>query len=511
MKEWNFKIVVISAALAIAGLIGAQIYWINNAISVEEREFVRKANYAIMNAAEKIERIEMTEVFKKIIKEKFPNDTALTNMPFFRGGNAKFKRRFENIELDGRDDHDSLMPPPHRIIEEPMRKPVRILGKAIDSVYLKKSEVISQVMNEFMIAISQVPMEERIKNLSFDSVLSDELKNFGIDAEYYYGVAKGKPLKFIVEKPGSDKEALIDSRFRTPLFPFEILGEPNFLVVYFPEQQAYAVKSISFTLGVSAILIIIVIGVFAQLVNAALKQKKIAEVKNDLINNITHEFKTPISAISLAHEMLTEPTFNLDKKSSDKYLKAIDDENKKLKKMVETLLNAAAMEKGEQKLNKTRFDLKEVVQKTAGTYENIIESRHGVYHVDFLGDDFIIEADQFHISNTINNLLDNAVKYSAGTPIINVIVKDEGPGVTVSVEDNGIGISKKDIKHIFEAFYRAQKGNVHNVKGYGIGLSYARQTAEEHGGSLKARSKPGIGSVFELYLPKTYNGKWKIK
>lgn len=516
MKEFKFKIVIISAALAIAGLIGAQIYWINNAISVEEREFVRKANYALMNVAEKAERLEMMEIFKKVMKEKFPRDTALTNMPFFRGERFKFKRRFENEGRGGgggrrRWETDTLMSPPHNGIEEPMRKPLRVFGQVMDTLYLRKSEMVGQVMNEFLIAVSQIPIEERIKTLEMDSILQDELDNFGIDAEYYYGIAKGNPLKLIVRKEDSDKSALLNSQFRTPLFPFEILGEPNFLIIYFPEQQTYAVKSISFTLAVSAILIIIVIGVFAQLVNVALRQKKIAEVKNDLINNITHEFKTPISAISLAVEMLAEPSFNLDKKSSDRYLKAVDDENKKLKRMVETLLNAAAMEKGEQKLNKSKFDLKELAGKTAETHMNIVDSRHGVLHLDFEGDDFIIEADQFHIANTINNLIDNAVKYSKNVPIINIKVKDEGSGVSVTVEDNGIGISKKEMKHIFEAFYRAQKGNVHNVKGYGIGLSYAKQTAEEHGGSIKASSKPGSGSVFELYLPKINNGRWKIK
>ncbi len=269
----------------------------------------------------------------------------------------------------------------------------------------------------------------------------------------------------------------------------------------FPSQRKQVLLETSMWLGFSGLFIIIVIFSFTYTITTIIKQKKISEIKNDFINNMTHEFKTPISTISLAAEVLV----NSDTKSSNeriqKYSRIIYDENQRMRKQVERVLQVALLDKGEFKLNKTLFDLHKVIKETV---QNLCidlceEKIHVLY--SFNADKYEILADKMHITNVIVNLVDNAIKYTGDDAVINIESKNVDTGILFSVEDNGIGMNPDTLKHIFDKFYRVPTGNIHNVKGFGIGLYYVKNMVQAHGGYIDVKSEIKKGTRFDVFLP----------
>jgi len=230
-------------------------------------------------------------------------------------------------------------------------------------------------------------------------------------------------------------------------------------------------------------------------------QKKVAEIKNDLINNITHEFKTPISTIALAAEALKEPELNKDRAAIEKYSTMIEEENDRLKNMVDSLLNTALIENGEYSLEKSEIDINSLIENLVNRNKLRLETTNGEIILELLAEDHQIFADQHHITNILNNIIDNAIKYSSHKPLIKISSVNEGEGISISISDNGIGIDKHQQKKIFDTFYRVPTGNIQDVRGYGIGLSYVKKLVEAHGGTITVESKLNKGTIFNLFLP----------
>jgi len=254
-------------------------------------------------------------------------------------------------------------------------------------------------------------------------------------------------------------------------------------------------------LGTSGIFIIIVILSIATTILAILKQKKISEIKNDFINNMTHEFKTPISTISLAAEVLTntDPASSADR--IQKYSRIIYDENLRMRNQVERVLQVALLDKGEFKLKKTEFDLHRLLKYAV---QNLCIEKceeHTTVNYNLNAEDHVVSADNMHITNIIVNLVENAIKYSNGDSIIDIGTVNTDQDIMLSVEDNGIGMSQEKLKFIFDKFYRVPTGNLHDVKGFGLGLYYVKNIVEAHGGQIKVSSELNKGSRFEVYLP----------
>jgi two-component system phosphate regulon sensor histidine kinase PhoR len=265
--------------------------------------------------------------------------------------------------------------------------------------------------------------------------------------------------------------------------------------------MSYIVSSISSVLGISIILILFITGLYYKTVKLLFHQKKVVEIKNDLINNITHEFKTPISTISLACEALNEPRLAADRGSVSRYSGMIKEENDRLTELVENLLNTAALEKGEFELEKEKTDLHEILEEVIKAQRVRLEQTQGQITSDFDASESIINIDPFHIENVFHNLIDNAIKYAKDEPNVKVCTSNYNEGIVISVEDDGIGISKGDLKKIFDTFYRVPKGNIHDVKGNGIGLSYVKKMVEAHNGTIEVSSQINKGSKFIIKLP----------
>jgi len=254
-------------------------------------------------------------------------------------------------------------------------------------------------------------------------------------------------------------------------------------------------------LSVSALLILIVILAFYFTVSTILKQKKLSDIKNDFINNMTHEFKTPISTIQLACEVINDASVEKTPASMSNYIKMIKDENKRLSVLVENVLQTAILDRGEFKLRISDVDVHNVIEQAISNVRLMVEKKEGEIITSLNAKTFVLKADRVHLVNIVYNLIDNALKYSGEKPEIRIETKNEGGKILVSVSDNGIGISRENQKKVFEKFYRVSTGNIHTVKGFGLGLSYVKAVVEKHGGTISVESELNKGATFTITLP----------
>ena len=251
----------------------------------------------------------------------------------------------------------------------------------------------------------------------------------------------------------------------------------------------------------SIILTLVIILSFLLTILIIFRQKRLSEIKNDFVSNMTHELKTPISTISLASQMLNDETIPAESKNIDNISRIIRDESKRLGYQVEKVLQMAIFDQGRIKLKKKKTDINELIHNVITNFTLQIENKNGVIEEDYSANKAVINIDNVHFTNMISNLVDNAIKYSGKEPAISVSTLNRNEKLIVLVKDSGIGIKKEDQRKIFEKFYRVPTGNIHNVKGFGLGLSYVKRIVEEHLGSVSVKSEPGMGTEFEISFP----------
>lgn len=280
----------------------------------------------------------------------------------------------------------------------------------------------------------------------------------------------------------------------------EGLGPEESLILVIPNENVnrLAWRQMTWIVFGSVIFIVIIFTAFYITIRALLNQKKLSEIKSDFINNMTHEFKTPLATISLAVDALRNEKVKNDPKKMEYFSNIIKDENKRMNKQVESILQAALLEKEEMKLDLKPAHAHELIESAVNNIRLPLEEKGGKLIVNMDAKNDYIMADEVNFTNIINNLLDNAVKYSKEDPVIKIRTFNVNDNLRVRIEDNGIGMNKETLQKIFEKFYRAHTGNIHNVKGFGLGLSYVKSIVEAHQGKIKAESTPGKGSIFTL-------------
>jgi len=283
----------------------------------------------------------------------------------------------------------------------------------------------------------------------------------------------------------------------------ENLGVNEVLFVVIPNIKGLVLKSLRWKIATSILFTLIILAAFYLTVRTVLRQKKLGEIKNDFINNMTHEFKTPIATISLAVDAMRNEKVINDRQKLSYFSGIIKEENQRMNRQVETILKASQLEKQEVDLNMKPVHVHEVIKDVVDNFTLQLEDKKGRVELSLNAPNDLIEADEVHFSNLVNNLVDNAVKYAKDNtpPVIKLITSSNGKNFTVKIEDNGIGMNRDTVKRIFERFYRAHTGNVHNVKGFGLGLSYVKTVVEAHNGDIKAESTLGKGSSFTIELP----------
>jgi len=282
---------------------------------------------------------------------------------------------------------------------------------------------------------------------------------------------------------------------------FENLVSEELLSVVVPNQQSLIWKEVIWFILGSILFTLIITTAFFITIRTLLKQKKLSEIKSDFINNMTHEFKTPLATISLAVDALKNEKVSGNREKTAYFTGIIKEENKRMNKQVETILQAALLDKQEIQLNLKRLLAHDLIINTLNNINLQVEEKGGKMEVELGAENDLILADEVHFTNVINSLLDNAVKYSKENLLIKLSTKNAGNKLKIIIEDNGIGMNKETLHRIFEKFYRAHTGNVHNVKGFGLGLSYVKTMVEAHHGSIKAESVLGKGSSFSVSIP----------
>lgn len=369
-------------------------------------------------------------------------------------------------------------------------------------VKLKKSDIVATALDEMLFLSESRPLKERVQQKFVDSVLQKSLSEKGITINYAYKIKPVTIDTVVVTTDIKGSIAASPKKYSAEMFPANPVPESRAVItVAFPEQKAFIFNKVLWMFILSIFLILIIIGVFYQAIRMFLKQKKISQIKSDLINNITHEFKTPIATISLACDAIVEPGLADDKQNLGRYSRMIKEENDRLGMMVENLLSAAAIEKGEYSINKKETDIHDLILRASEKFSIIFSNAKGKLELKLEAERAEILADPFHITNVINNLLDNAYKYSGGMPQAVITTSNAENGILISFEDKGIGIPAQELKRIFDTFYRVPTGNLHDVKGTGIGLSYVKKLVEEHNGHISVQSAENDGTKFTIFLP----------
>jgi two-component system phosphate regulon sensor histidine kinase PhoR len=525
VNKHTIWIIISLMSIALVGLISFQLYWINNALKLSQDRFEKDVFESLHVVADKLERNEMMMVASQSFsyQNSTADDDAQTTVdihvdsntpnPIIReeyiegaeGKRVTFKSNDGNYQVIYIDDSvdqevdwtfevDSAARQTVVAELEKVNKPNDVAATRV----IKKTARFNTVIRE-MISHENHDIK-RIHPKVLDSMLMAEFSNKGIHIKFEFGVFDDQQNEFVMVR-GKSPDKLRSTPLKANLFPNDIIGNSNYLMVNFPEQSKYLFQKVWSTLASSLLFLAIIISSFAYAIYIINKQRKLSELKTDFINNMTHEFKTPIATVALACEAISEDAVQSDRGTMLRYIGVIKDENKRLGTQVEKVLQIASMDKDDFELNKQPVDLHELIQNAADRAAIPLENRNGNITLSLDATTSMCTADQLHISNVIFNLLDNAIKYSKDRPQIDITTKNKGPELILTVKDNGIGMSKDTVKFIFDKFYRVPTGDVHDVKGFGLGLSYARFVVEGHGGQISVKSEQGIGSAFTLSLP----------
>lgn len=382
---------------------------------------------------------------------------------------------------------------------------IQLDQRVLQQIFKKAKFVNDMMVEAFRNNVYEDP-SKRIDVVFLDSVIRTEIANDDLPKTYKFMVANefGVPVKFQNAPETYDMELDTMLTGKTVLLPSNILDEDLYLHVYFPKKGVFMIQEMwgSFTISLTLMTLIVVALMF--MFKTILAQEKISEIKNDFISNMTHEFKTPISTISLACEALGDQDM-MKQNTTDiaPFVKMINDENKRLSVLVERILQSAVIDKGELKLREEKVLLNEIVHDVVQHAQFRIQNSGGKIKLDLPTELIEITSDPLHLTNIISNLVDNGIKYSQKAPEIEISLKRENKKILLSVKDHGIGIKKEHLNKIFDKLYRVPTGNIHNVKGFGLGLSYVKAIAELHGWDVTVKSKYGEGSEFTLVMKET--------
>ncbi|MBN1388264.1 MAG: HAMP domain-containing histidine kinase [Bacteroidales bacterium] len=513
MKKKIIITLAVIISIVLSGLIIIQIYWINNAIEAKNQQFRVYVNNALkavvldLEQQETIERI-IEEIdlpmadsvvaivpSRSVLERQLRGYQSESNIPLLKGQDdviASLTISREGQKILFYSDDEFFYPE-----EEIPELSTQSLRAGITDRITNKTILLESIMGKI---ISETPeLAERVNPEMINNHIDQTLRRLGISLDYEFAIiSAGNP---VYSSDGFDMGSDANKYIRQ-LFPNDPVPGQNMIYLYFPREKNYLFKQIGF-MGVSSIIVTLFLIVFSvSNILIILRQKRISEIRNDFINNMTHELKTPISTISLASQMIGDNSISHNKKSLDKISKILNDESIRLKYQVEKVLQASAFDLGTLELNLVKTDIHRIINSAIDNFKLQISDTDGKLIKDLNAKDPDLNIDEAHIFNMISNLLDNAIKYSNGSPYITIRTTDDDKQLTVSVSDKGIGIKKDDIKRIFDKFYRVPTGNVHNVKGFGLGLSYVKKIVDEHNGTIDVHSQINKGTHFSISLPK---------
>lgn len=524
MNKRLFVLLVILMSLSLIGIISVQLYWIKSSVEDKEEQFSNTISEVLAKVTDKIENREMSDYSDRFLNLKdsvgefkgshlnniFFIDRDLNSneilfyshgileedynisSTFFDNGNGSDTTTIKNYTskrtktifkeeygLDGK-----------RYRLNPIQKLEKIGGlSSIDKA------IFDDVYREYA---EKVPIHKRVSQQEIELLLDNELRNRGMDIDYEYGIySKGLPTK--VRSRGFRFST--STLYKAPVFK-NSEGESNFsLLLSFPKKKKFLLQTVMSMAILSLLFTLIIVLAYAGAIYQLIRQKQISEIKSDFINNMTHEFKTPIATINLAIEAIRNPKIIGDEEKVQRYLQMIRDENKRMHAQVENVLRISKLEKNQLDISKDRVDIHEIIEAAIAHVELIVMDRGGYIHTHLNANRSEVLANDMHFENVIVNILDNAVKYSPEEPKIDVYTEVAKNYIIIRIQDQGAGMSKAVLKKVFEKFYREHTGDIHNVKGHGLGLAYVKKIVDDHQGEVYAESEKGKGSTFFIKLP----------
>ena len=465
-KRKSIVPVVSIATLALLGLIAIQLYWMQSAIHVQQDNFNRKISETIRDVARVIEKIEISE------------------------------------QLMARQEGNLFINRPDSVLMQRYQSEEEELNARFTDIYFSKAQLINQFFEDLLNTGQYKNTLDRLDRQLLDSLLHSAIRSLNTPEVYHYAIYEPIKDTFLLTGPNGFKKEMLANGIVTILFPSDRNPYPDYLIIHFTGEKRFILQRISAMVLISLLLVAFVLLSYFIAINTIIKQQKLAVMKNDFINNMTHEFKTPISTIALACEALNDADIRAIPNLSDNYIQIIGEENKRLGIMAEKILQTAILDQGKLKIKPEMVDIHDVILDVVKKFSMQVEINDGEIRTVLRANDPKIMADKVHLANIVGNLLDNANKYSPKKPFIVVKTTSSNKGITFSVEDNGIGISKANQKKIFDKLFRVPTGNIHNFKGFGLGLSYVKAIVDAHNGSIEVESELDKGTKFSIFLPK---------
>jgi two-component system phosphate regulon sensor histidine kinase PhoR len=521
MNKKIFFLLVVLMSLSLIGIIFVQGFWIKNTVESKEEQFSFNAKQILRRVASEVENNELENYYfamqelvdslgakadSVLIREifevrgdEFSSDTYLNS----QGGGLEEDYRLSTAFLDASIDTVQF----RKLINRKVSKLVEndsLKDKAlttttrINRIFRMKDvekEFIRSTVSDYT---SKKPIHERVSKSYLEELIQNELRTRGMNTSFEYGIY-GNGLATKVRSENFELDAR--TTYRVPLFTAGNDSNNYQLFVNFTEKKQVVLSSITLMAALSIIFTLIIVIAYSSALSQLIRQRQISEIKTDFINNMTHEFKTPIATINLALDAIKNPKVKNDPDKVAHYHRMIRDENKRMHAQVENVLRISRLEKNELDLKKERLDLHELIEEAITHVELIVEDKEGYVQTHFGALKSSILANQTHFTNVIVNMLDNAVKYSPDAPRVDIYTENVKNYIVMKIRDQGSGMSKPVQKKIFEKFYREHTGDIHNVKGHGLGLAYAKRILDDHHGQITVESEKGKGSTFIIKLP----------
>ena len=418
MSRASIRTIILFALISIIGIVAIQVYWMQQALSLQEKQFDHRTRIALYGAADEL--ISQT----------------------------------------------------------------------------KGSQVLLETINRVYSNYYTIDFSAPVKTKELEQILLTSFQNQNLNVDFEYGIFDCTDERILY-----GRLVKIEEKLKDRAVVFDLDGAENYYIgILFPTQRSFLLNQINIWIFFTAVLLLVIL-FFTYTIWTILKHRRLSEVKNDFINNMTHEFKTPISTIALSSEVLLKDNIMDNPERFRHYVKIINEENKRLKGHVESVLQIALFDNKKIGFNRKDLNINDILQNISKNMQPRLDEKSGNLNLEFMAQNPIVSGDENHLTNVFYNILDNAIKYCDKIPEIRISTINLKKYISIEISDNGKGMKKENSKQIFEKFYRVPSGNVHDVKGFGIGLFYVKQIVDEHKGKIKVKSVLGKGTIFRIYLP----------
>lgn len=510
MKKSTIWILAIVMALTFIGLLCIQIFYMKNIVQIRYEQFAQGVRQSLVAVSIRLEQDETRHYLEDDLQQVQTSSLAMyVDEPLTAQDGIKYSFTTStgleaDLTIKGDAGEISML---RRANAGGLARHYRSAQEAYRNRYIYQKGLLDEVILNIVSTAASRPINERADSAVVSNYLRAELDTLGLRVPFEFAVANFAGT--VLYKSAGFETGPTDrgNMFVQPLFPNDANGPANYLKVYFPTKQDYIFSSISFMVPAFAFTFILIV-IFVYTIIMAFRQKKLTEMKNDFINNMTHEFKTPISSISLAAQMLNDQSVRKSPTMLQQIATVITDETKRLRFQVEKVLQMSMFDRQKSTFKLEEVDANAVIFNVVNTFKLKVEKYGGSISADLDAMDAIVEVDEMHFTNVIFNLLDNAVKYRSEDRDLELTVASrdlDDERLEISISDNGIGIRRDNLKKIFEKFYRVSTGNRHDVKGFGLGLAYVRKIITDLGGSITVESEFNSGTKFIIILPLSKN------